>query len=48
MSITPGILGIFMLFGGIYINYNDIVVWLRWISWLSVFRWGYQAAAIVL
>jgi hypothetical protein len=28
-----------VLFGGFLANKGSIPVWLRWISWLSVFRW---------
>lgn len=28
-----------VLFGGFLANKDSIPVWLRWISWLSVFRW---------
>lgn len=28
-----------VLFGGFLANKGSIPVWLRWVSWLSVFRW---------
>lgn len=31
-----------VLFGGFLANKGSIPVWLRWISWLSVFRWVKQ------
>lgn len=47
MTLFPVIVIPLMVFGGFFVNNNDIVVWLRWIEWASPFKWGFQAAAIV-
>lgn len=35
-----------MVFGGLLVNVSDIVVWLRWLQYFSIFRYGLNALAI--
>ena len=41
MTLFPIMILPLMIFGGFYVNNNDIVVWLRWIEWMSPFKWGF-------
>ena len=41
MSLLSAILMPLMIFGGLFINNNDIVIWLRWLEWISIFKWGF-------
>ena len=34
------------LFAGYYVSINSIPVWLRWIQYLSLFKWSFQAVAV--
>jgi len=45
VSLAPIVVVPFMLFGGFYININSIPVWLRWLQYLSLYKWGFQALA---
>ena len=42
-GLAPLILIIFLLFGGFYINTENIPVELAWISEISFFKWGFKA-----
>jgi hypothetical protein len=33
--------------GGFFVNTNTIPVWLKWIEYISMFKYGFQAACIV-
>eukprot|EP00164_Ancoracysta_twista_P017105 GFYU01029007.1.p1 GENE.GFYU01029007.1~~GFYU01029007.1.p1 ORF type:complete len:165 (-),score=42.70 GFYU01029007.1:228-722(-) len=35
-----------MLFGGFFSNIATIPVWLRWLQWVSVFKYGFEVLAI--
>ena len=41
MTIFPLIVLPLMILGGFFVNNNDIFVWLRWIEWMSMFKWGF-------
>eukprot|EP01134_Creolimax_fragrantissima_P007093 CFRG7093T1 len=36
-----------MIFGGLFININTIPAWLRWLQWLSLFRYSMEIVAVV-
>ncbi|KAI9001767.1 P-loop containing nucleoside triphosphate hydrolase protein [Hyaloraphidium curvatum] len=37
---------IMMVFGGLFINLNTIPVWLRWLQWFSIFKFGVEAVNV--
>jgi len=45
VTLAPVIIIPFMIFGGFFINISNIPVWLRWIQYLSLFKWSFQAFA---
>jgi ABC-type transport system involved in multi-copper enzyme maturation permease subunit len=44
----PAVVLPFMLFGGFFVNLSSIPVYFQWISYISFFRYGYEAVSIVL
>ena len=42
----PLVIIVFLLFGGFYVNTDNIPVWISWINEISFFKWGFQAMAI--
>ncbi|XP_022079982.1 protein white-like [Acanthaster planci] len=46
LAIAPPFAFAFMLLGGLFINVGDIPVWLGWFSYLSWFRFGFEALLI--
>ncbi|XP_038077378.1 protein white-like [Patiria miniata] len=46
LAIAPPFAFAFMLLGGLFINVADIPVWLGWFSYLSWFRFGFEALLI--
>eukprot|EP00733_Pompholyxophrys_punicea_P001147 Pompholyxophrys_punicea_v1_NODE_506_length_1821_cov_8.150623.p1 type:complete len:441 gc:universal NODE_506_length_1821_cov_8.150623:390-1712(+) len=47
VSLGPVVIIPLMLFGGFYVNTESLPVYLAWISYISVFNWGFQAISIV-
>jgi ABC-type multidrug transport system permease subunit len=47
MATIPVVCAPLYLYSGVFLNNNDMFVWLRWFEYLSMYKWGYQAAAIV-
>ncbi|EAR86642.1 ABC-2 family transporter protein (macronuclear) [Tetrahymena thermophila SB210] len=45
IDITPLMIMPFMLFGGFFKNQNDMPAWNRWITWLSNYRYTFEAYA---
>jgi len=45
-AITPVIMTLFMLFGGFYLNVDNIPPWFIWIYWISIFHFGLEAFVI--
>ncbi|KAL4512252.1 hypothetical protein ABPG72_005254 [Tetrahymena utriculariae] len=45
INVTPMMIMPFMLFGGFYKNSDDMPAWNRWISWLSNYRYTFEAYA---
>eukprot|EP00002_Diphylleia_rotans_P026580 TRINITY_DN5305_c0_g1_i1.p1 TRINITY_DN5305_c0_g1~~TRINITY_DN5305_c0_g1_i1.p1 ORF type:complete len:188 (+),score=38.65 TRINITY_DN5305_c0_g1_i1:277-840(+) len=37
---------VFLLFSGFYVGYKDIPIFVRWMTKVSIIRWGYQALAL--
>ncbi|EGR32908.1 hypothetical protein IMG5_067050 [Ichthyophthirius multifiliis] len=46
MALIPILVIPFMVLGGLYVNTNNIPDFLKWIEYLSMFKYGYQAAAL--
>lgn len=44
--ISPMLLGMILLCGGLLINVDNIPIWFRWTSWVDFVRYGYQILAI--
>jgi len=42
VSLAPILIIPFMLFAGFYIKIDNIPEWLRWLQYLSIFKWGFQ------
>ncbi|XP_059374088.1 broad substrate specificity ATP-binding cassette transporter ABCG2-like isoform X2 [Carassius carassius] len=36
-----------MVFGGFLVNLNSMLSWMSWLKWASIFRYGYNALAII-
>lgn len=36
-----------MVMGGFFVNSDNIPGYLKWIEYISMFKWGFQASAIV-
>ena len=34
------------MFGGLFLNLNTIPVWLRWLQWFSIFKFGVESVDI--
>jgi len=47
MSLSPMILIPFMLFGGFYVNQNNVPYYFYPIQYISMFKYGFQAAVQV-
>jgi len=45
VSLAPILIIPFMLFGGFFANLSSIPVWISWIQYISVFKWGFEAFA---
>jgi len=43
VSLAPIVIIPFMLFAGFYVSLSSIPVWLSWIQYISIFKWGLQA-----
>ena len=46
VSLAPMAIIPLMLFGGFYVNLSTAPVWISWIQYISVFKWGYQPLVI--
>lgn len=46
MAIAPTVFIPLMLFAGFLLNEDNIPVWLIWVKYLSLFKWGFQILAI--
>eukprot|EP00866_Antonospora_locustae_P000023 jgi/Antlo1/23/1665 len=44
----PMVLIIFMIYGGLFVNTDQIRPWLRWITWLSPVSYGFKASMQVI
>ena len=42
----PLVIIVFLLFGGFYVNTDNIPVWISWINEISFFKWGFKAMAM--
>uniref|UniRef100_A0A8C1CE72 ATP-binding cassette, sub-family G (WHITE), member 2c n=1 Tax=Cyprinus carpio carpio TaxID=630221 RepID=A0A8C1CE72_CYPCA len=38
---------VMMVFGGFLVNLNSMLSWMSWLKWASIFRYGYNALAII-
>ena len=45
-AIAPVLLTVLMLFGGLYMNVDNIPPYFIWIYWLSIFHFGYEALVL--
>ncbi|KAF0973210.1 hypothetical protein FDP41_008417 [Naegleria fowleri] len=45
-AIAPVLLTVLMLFGGLYMNVDNIPPYFIWIYWLSIFHFGYEAMVL--
>jgi len=41
MGLVPILVMPFMVVGGLYVSQDQIPVWLKWIEYLSIFKYGY-------
>eukprot|EP00271_Cylindrocystis_brebissonii_P011691 TRINITY_DN29600_c0_g1_i1.p1 TRINITY_DN29600_c0_g1~~TRINITY_DN29600_c0_g1_i1.p1 ORF type:complete len:676 (+),score=133.03 TRINITY_DN29600_c0_g1_i1:262-2289(+) len=46
LALGPLCTVVFMLFGGFYVNLNNIPVWIRWFSNCSPIKWGFVGLAV--
>lgn len=46
MALVPVLLIPFMVMGGFFVNTNTIPDFLKWIEYISMFKYGFQAAVI--
>lgn len=46
MALIPVLVIPLMVMGGFFVNTNTIPVWLKWIEYISMFKYGFQAACI--
>ncbi|KAL9648047.1 hypothetical protein ABK040_012101 [Willaertia magna] len=45
-AVAPLLLTVLMLFGGLYMNVDNIPPYFIWIYWLSIFHYGYEALVL--
>lgn len=46
MALIPVVVIPLMVMGGFFVNSDNIPDFLKWIEYISMFKWGFQAAAI--